>query len=103
MNYQDCLEECIEDCTQHTNINKRSKKMIVKYYRSYPIPNEKLWAKCERKAVKQFGNDADCLERLVQYENVLGKQGIHTAQIIRFSIAVNCNRVLMVGTEYITH
>ena len=44
MKYQDCLDECIEDCTQHTNINKRSKNAIVKFYCGYPIPNEKLWA-----------------------------------------------------------
>lgn len=100
MKYQDCLEECIEDCTQHTNINKRSKNAIVKFYCGYPIPNEKLWAECEKKAVNLFGNDAGCLERLVQYEMALEKQGIETAHVLRFAIAINCTQVLMVGTEY---
>lgn len=97
MEYQDCLEKCIEDCAQNKNINKRNKNKIVKFYRGYPIPNDKLWAKCERKAVKRFGDDADFQSRMGQYEYVLQEQGFQTAKELQIAMAINTIRALMAG------
>lgn len=80
MEYIDCLDNCIDQAEQ--TYESSNIPIVVKMYRSYPIPSEKEWSKClelgDTYPICGSGGYASFLDYMAQYEVILSRKGIPT-------------------------